>query len=72
MEGGDVDWFRVGPRQLRKVALAVGFRESVVYRASYSIEVIPHRWRRLYPLVRAFPTSFDFVFRKRAHPTASD
>ncbi len=68
---GDVDWFRVGPRQLKRDAAAVGFRDPLVYRSNYSIEVIPHRWRRFYPLMRAFPPTFDFVFRKPAAPAVS-
>lgn len=70
-KGGDVDWFRVGPRQLKKDAAAVGFQDPLVYRSNYSIEVIPHRWRRLYPLMRAFPPTFDFVFRRPAHSANS-
>jgi SAM-dependent methyltransferase len=70
-KGGAVDWYRVGPRQLKKDASAAGFRDLLVQRSNYSIEVIPHGLRRLYPLMQAFPPSFDFVFRKGEGPATS-
>lgn len=67
-----VNWYRVGPKMLRADATAAGFRDPMVLRSNYSINAVPRRFRRFYPLTRAFPLNFDFVFRKVERTTASD
>ena len=61
-----VSWYRVGLSQLKNDASAVGLRDLYVLRSLYSIDVLPYRFRWLYPLSRAFPPSFDFVFKRTA------
>jgi len=60
----EVDWFRVGPMQLKKDAFSAGFIEGRVYRANYEREAIPRRFHWAIPMLRILPLGFDFYFKK--------
>jgi ubiquinone/menaquinone biosynthesis C-methylase UbiE len=66
-----VDWFRVGPKQLKSDAAAAGFSGLRVFRSTYSINAVPSSMRRFYRLAEAFPLNFDFVLFKTHAMTAS-
>src|SRR2546422_3782992 len=67
-----MDWFRVGPRHLRKDAFAAGFAEGRFYGASYPADAIPAKFRWAIPILRVIPLGFDFYFRKNAGVAASN
>jgi SAM-dependent methyltransferase len=61
-----MNWYRVGPRHLRKDVVAAGFTEGEIYKANYPAEAIPPKFRWAMPLLQLIPLGFHFYFRKLA------
>lgn len=59
-----MNWFRVGPRQLRSDAFKAGFVKGEIHKAKYPPHVIPPRFRWAISLLRLIPLGYYFWFKK--------
>jgi SAM-dependent methyltransferase len=59
-----VNWYRVGPKQLKEDAVRSGFQESSIMKFNYPREIFSPILRKLYPIVSFFPLGYIFYFRK--------
>jgi SAM-dependent methyltransferase len=59
-----MNWFRVGPRQLKNDCSKAGFVKVEIRKAKYPSEVIPSRFRWATFLLHLIPLGYYFCFRK--------
>jgi hypothetical protein len=59
-----MNWFRVGPRQLRNDAFKAGLVKGEIHKAKYPPEVIPPRFRWAISLLHLIPLGYYFYFKK--------